>query len=79
LVPGNVPPTVPGVSGTFGTIERPEGTTQLTFDGMPLYAYSGDTAPGQANGEGVQGVWFAVTASGTEGVSSTSGSGSGGY
>ena len=61
-----------GTSGTFGTIKRPDGTTQLTFDGMPLYTYSGDSAAGQANGQGVQGVWFAVTPSG-----STSGNGSG--
>ena len=30
---------------------------------FPLYTYSGDSAPGQANGQGVGGVWFAVPAS----------------
>jgi predicted lipoprotein with Yx(FWY)xxD motif len=73
LVQGAVPAAPAGISGTFGTIKRPDGTTQLTFDGMPLYTYSGDSVAGQANGQGVQGVWFAVTPSG-----SSSGGGSGG-
>ncbi len=75
LVSGDVPSAPTGLSGTLGTIKRPDGTTQLTFDGMPLYTYSGDSATGQANGQGVQGVWFAVTASG----SSSSGGSGGGY
>jgi hypothetical protein len=62
------------IKGTFGTIKRPDGSTQLTINGMPLYTYSGDSASGQATGQGIQGVWFAVAASGT----STSGTGSGG-
>lgn len=79
LVQGAVPTAPAGISGTIGSIERPDGTTQLTFDGMPLYTYSGDSAAGQANGQGVQGVWFAVTPSGSNsGGGYGSGSGSGG-
>ena len=48
--------------GSFGTIKRPEGTLQVSFDGMPLYTFAGDSRPGQANGQGIGGVWFAVKA-----------------
>ena len=39
-------------------------TTQVTYDGHPLYLFSGDTKAGQANGQGVGGIWFAVTPDG---------------
>jgi predicted lipoprotein with Yx(FWY)xxD motif len=65
-----------GVTGKLGTATRPDGGTQVTYDGFPLYTYSGDTGPGQANGQGIQGVWFAVTASGSGG---SGGAGGGGY
>lgn len=48
-------------SDTFGTFKRPDGGVQLTFHGMLLYTYAGDSAPGQANGQGIGGTWFAVT------------------
>jgi len=37
---------------------------QVTYDGHPLYYYSGDTKAGQANGQGIGGIWFAVTPDG---------------
>jgi predicted lipoprotein with Yx(FWY)xxD motif len=71
-----------GVKGTFGTIKRSDGSVQATFDGHPLYTYVGDTAPGQAKGNGLNlsgGVWHEVTTSGTAAAgSSSSGSGVGG-
>ncbi|MEP6758476.1 MAG: hypothetical protein ABJB55_04720 [Actinomycetota bacterium] len=69
----------------LGTTTRDDGTTQVTYNGHPLYIYSGDTTAGDANGEGIGGVWFAVTSSGTPAQASTggtptaSGSGGGGY
>ena len=66
-----------GLPGTLGTIHRPDGGTQVTYNGFPLYTYSGDTAAGQANGQGIQGVWFAVTAAGS-GVTPPSASASSG-
>jgi predicted lipoprotein with Yx(FWY)xxD motif len=42
----------------LGSIERPDGSEQATYDGFPLYYFAGDEAPGDANGEGVGGVWF---------------------
>jgi predicted lipoprotein with Yx(FWY)xxD motif len=71
-----------GVKGTFGTIKRSDGSFQATFDGHPLYTYVGDTAPGQAKGNGLNlsgGVWHEVTTSGSAPAgSSSSGSGGGG-
>ena len=72
-----------GVKGTFGTIKRSDGSIQATFDGHPLYTYVGDTAPGQAKGNGLNlsgGVWHEITTSGSAAASSPSaGSGGGGY
>jgi len=77
-----------GVTGTLGTITRADGTTQATYDGHPLYTYVGDTAPGQAKGNGKNlsgGLWWEMTVSGakpstgTSGSTSTSSSSSGGY
>jgi predicted lipoprotein with Yx(FWY)xxD motif len=77
------PATASGVTGTFGTIKRSDGSTQATFDGHPLYTFAGDTAPGQNNGNGLNaagGLWHEITTSGTAPAgSSSSGSGSGGY
>jgi predicted lipoprotein with Yx(FWY)xxD motif len=77
------PATASGVTGTFGTIKRSDGSVQATFDGHPLYTFVGDTAPGQAKGNGLNvagGVWHEVTTSGTAPAgSSSSGSGGGGY
>ena len=66
-----------GVTGTLGTITRPDGTTQATYDGHPLYTYIGDTAPGQAKGNGKNlsgGVWYEMTVSGAKPATGTSGS-----
>jgi predicted lipoprotein with Yx(FWY)xxD motif len=62
------PVTAAGVTGTFGTIKHSDGSIQATFDGHPLYSFAGDTAPGQAKGNGLNaggGLWHEVTTSGT--------------
>ncbi|MCU1591495.1 MAG: hypothetical protein JWP11_2751 [Frankiales bacterium] len=59
-------PTVTGVTGTIGTITRSDGTKQVTLDGRPLYTYSGDTGAGTVTGQGVKGIWWAVSPSGAE-------------
>jgi len=56
-----------GIPGTFATIKRSDGTTQLTYNGHPLYTYVGDTAPGQAFGNNLNlngGLWHEMTVSG---------------
>ena len=71
------------VTGQLGVITRADGSRQATYDGHPLYTYTADTAPGQANGNGINvngGVWHEVTASGAAALTSPSdGSGGGGY
>lgn len=46
----------------LSTIERPDGRTQVTYKGRPLYSFGGDTKAGQANGEGIKdvGTWHAA-------------------
>jgi predicted lipoprotein with Yx(FWY)xxD motif len=76
------PATASGVKGTFGTIKRSDGSAQATFDGHPLYTFVGDTAPGQAKGNGLNvagGLWHEITTSGTAAPVSTSSPGGGGY
>jgi predicted lipoprotein with Yx(FWY)xxD motif len=56
-----------GVTGRLGTITRPDGSKQATYDGHPLYTYIADTGPGQARGNNINlngGVWHEVTVSG---------------
>ena len=48
-----------GVPG-LGTIVRNDTTVQATYNGRPLYFYSGDTATGDTNGQGLGGVWWTV-------------------
>jgi len=58
-----VPKAGPGATGKLGTIKRPGGTAQATYDGHPLYTYIGDSAPGQANGNKLDlngGYWYEV-------------------
>ena len=62
-----------GVTGKLATIKRSDGSTQATYDGHPLYTYVGDTAPGQAKGNGLNlsgGVWHEMTVSGATAPSS---------
>lgn len=50
-----------GVDGTFATTPRGDGSTQVTYDGAPLYYYAGDSAPMDTNGHGIGEVWFLAT------------------
>ena len=57
----------PGVTGTLSVLTRSDGSVQAAYDGRPLYTYVGDSAPGQANGNGLNlngGLWHEVPASG---------------
>jgi predicted lipoprotein with Yx(FWY)xxD motif len=68
----------------IGTITRSDGTKQVTYDGHPLYYFSGDSGPGTASGQGSDAFgakWWLVTPTGsdvTAGVNSfTAGSSAG--
>jgi predicted lipoprotein with Yx(FWY)xxD motif len=53
-----------GIKGKLATISR-KGFAQVTLNGHPLYRFSGDSAKGQANGQGIAsfgGVWHAAKA-----------------
>jgi predicted lipoprotein with Yx(FWY)xxD motif len=55
-----------GVSGTLTTFKRSDdGKMQVAYNGIPLYHYSGDTKPGDTNGQEVGNVWY-VVAPGTQ-------------
>jgi predicted lipoprotein with Yx(FWY)xxD motif len=51
-------------AGLLGTVERADGTAQVTFAGSPLYTYTGDRAPGRTSGQAKGGTWWAVTPDG---------------
>jgi predicted lipoprotein with Yx(FWY)xxD motif len=63
VLPRGVKPKGPG---KLGTIRRPDGKTQVTFKGRPLYSFNGDGGPGEANGEGFKdvGTWHAAKVAG---------------
>jgi predicted lipoprotein with Yx(FWY)xxD motif len=48
----------------LGTITRPDGTVQVTYNGYPLYRYTGDTKNGQVNGQGFEKLWYVLAPSG---------------
>jgi predicted lipoprotein with Yx(FWY)xxD motif len=43
--------------GDWTPIRRADGTLQWAYKGKPVYTFSGDTAAGQSNGDGSQGLW----------------------
>ncbi|HVV10037.1 SCO0930 family lipoprotein [Amycolatopsis sp.] len=47
-----------------GKVTRSDGSAQVTVGGWPMYRYSKDTAPGQANGHAVGETWFEVEPAG---------------
>jgi predicted lipoprotein with Yx(FWY)xxD motif/uncharacterized cupredoxin-like copper-binding protein len=56
------PLTLPdGVAGELTTITRTDGTTQVAYNGIPLYYFAGDANTGDTNGQGVGDVWYVVT------------------
>jgi len=82
------PPPGATMPGPLGMITRADGTKQVTINGYPIYLYSGDQTPGQANGNGAGGKWHVVPIMGSVAAStsptsastgSSSGSGGGGY
>jgi predicted lipoprotein with Yx(FWY)xxD motif len=64
------------------TTARPDGISQLTYNGHPLYTFVNDKKPGDTNGEGINafgGSWFAVSAAGDKVAPRSQPQGGGGY
>jgi predicted lipoprotein with Yx(FWY)xxD motif len=69
LSEGEPKPSNGASAAMLGTTERKDGTTQVTYDGHPLYTYVADKKPGEANGNdfssfGAQ--WYALKGNGEE-------------
>jgi len=51
-----------GVSaGKLGLVKRSDGALQVTYGGLALYRFGGDAKPGDANGQGLESEWYAVS------------------
>ncbi|KOG11605.1 MULTISPECIES: SCO0930 family lipoprotein [Streptomyces] len=48
----------------FLVLDRPDGIPQQTIDCWPIYTFAADTKPGDTTGQGVGGVWYAVSPEG---------------
>jgi predicted lipoprotein with Yx(FWY)xxD motif len=63
-------PKAEGVpAGMLGTTKRNDGTVQVTFAGHPIYTFSEDKKPGEANGNDFKafgGEWYALMPNGQE-------------
>src|SRR5689334_9379180 len=75
LFAGSGGPTGPtSLTGKL-SVQTDANGSQVEYNGHPLYTFSGDTAPGQTNGEGITGMWFVATPNlAVQGGGSTSGS-----
>jgi len=61
------PVAAEGVDASLlGTTTRTDGTVQVTYNGWPLYYYEKDKAPGDVTGQDVGGVWYVLSAEGTQ-------------
>lgn len=67
-----------GVTGELALITRDDGSQQVTYDGAPLYYWANDSAPGDATGHEVGGVWFVARADGSTASAAPSGGGASG-
>jgi predicted lipoprotein with Yx(FWY)xxD motif len=60
-------PELDGVSAEdVGTVERADGTKQITIAGWPVYRYIGDKEPGKWSGQNVSGTWFVINPDGSK-------------
>jgi predicted lipoprotein with Yx(FWY)xxD motif len=69
LTAGEPKPSNGANASLLGTAERRDGTTQVTYNGHPLYTFAGDQKPGEANGNDISafgGEWYALKGNGEE-------------
>jgi predicted lipoprotein with Yx(FWY)xxD motif len=66
LTDGSAPTLGTGLDAEdFATIDRTDGTKQVTFYGMPLYFFAADAAAGDVKGQGLNDKWYVIGADGT--------------
>ncbi len=60
----------PGVNAALvGTLKRPDGSTQISYGGHPLYTYNMDVTPGMVTGQAIDqdgGLWYVLNAHGRQ-------------
>ena len=61
-----------GATGAFGTLTRADGTLQVTYQGLPLYYWQGDTKAGDVTGDGVGGFSLATVGGARESAAPSS-------
>jgi predicted lipoprotein with Yx(FWY)xxD motif len=69
-------------SSLLGTTQRSDGTSQVTYNGHPVYTFAKDSKAGDTNGEGVNafgGPWYVLSPAGDQITSASSSSTSSGY
>jgi len=70
LTTADQPKAGSGVSAAkLGTTKRGDGSTEVTYNGHPLYTYAGDSARGQTSGQGLDDFgaeWYVLSAAGTQ-------------
>jgi len=54
-----------GVAGVVASIKRDDGSTQVTYDGRPLYHFAKDTEAGDTKGQDANEVWFVAAVDGS--------------
>jgi predicted lipoprotein with Yx(FWY)xxD motif len=68
LTTDGAPKAGSGVSAAkLGTTHRSDGTSEVTYNGHPLYTYAGDGRPGQTTGEGLDDFgaeWYVLSGAG---------------
>jgi predicted lipoprotein with Yx(FWY)xxD motif len=72
--------TPAGEVAGVATVKRPDGSTQVTYKGAPLYTFASDQQPGETKGQGIKdvGTWSAVTVAAAPAATTTQGEGSSG-
>lgn len=85
LTASGTPKVGKGVKSSLaGTTPRSDGSSQVTYNGHPLYTFQGDKKAGATNGQGLNAFgaqWFVLSPAGNEitrSASSSGGSNSGG-